>query len=180
MNIWLFQWFLLKVLWDVGARQSKKCSTKVTVFWWTVSPGSTNYFLMKPSGTLMINPVFQNKIWVTWTKWRTLLFGRVKRSYLNHAGHLKNAVLLCSGLMSEISFKGTQIRYYFLKRRCSFPISYSNVKHFNIRWCIDNSRRNIRPNSFIKNVTKVNWQRCYCFKPKLPKDPQIQFTKAKL
>ena len=71
---------------------------------------------------------------------------------------------LFSGPVSEELFKGTQIRYYLLKSCCNFLISYSNVKYFIIWSCIDNSHRNLVPNSFTANVTKVNWRRCYCFR----------------
>ena len=46
---------------EVGACQNKKCSLRSNCFLWTVLPGSVNYFLMKPSDTSIINPVFQNK-----------------------------------------------------------------------------------------------------------------------
>ena len=51
MNIWRFHWFLLKFLWEVTDRDGKKCS-----------PGNDCF------NTSMINPVFQNKSWVTWKK----------------------------------------------------------------------------------------------------------------
>ena len=85
----------LKFLWEVGARQCKKCSPGINYFRWTVLQGSANYFLMQPSDTSMINPVFQNKSWVTCKKNVTPCFsGRVKRSYLNHASYGKNTFFI--------------------------------------------------------------------------------------
>ena len=61
MNIWRFKWFVLKFLWEVGIRQSKNCSPGNNCFRLTVLPGGANYFLIKTSDTLMINPVIQKK-----------------------------------------------------------------------------------------------------------------------
>lgn len=41
------QLFLLKFLWKVEARESKKCSSWSSCFLWRVLPGSANCFLMK-------------------------------------------------------------------------------------------------------------------------------------
>ena len=88
VNIWSFNWFILKFLWEVGARQSKKCLPGSNYLLWNVLPGSTNYFLMKPSDTSIINSVFQNKSWFTREHDTPCFFWRVKRSYLNHSSHL--------------------------------------------------------------------------------------------
>ena len=97
MNICL-NWFLLKFSWEVGANESKKCSSGIKCFLWTVLPGSAKYFLMKPSDTSIINHAFQNRIWVTLTKWRSFfvclfVFGgrrrRSQKKLLNHTSHLK-------------------------------------------------------------------------------------------
>ena len=69
-NLWTFLFvsfnsFLLKSLWEVGARESKKCSTGSNCFLWKVFPGSVKYFLIKPSDTSKMNTVFQNKSWIT-------------------------------------------------------------------------------------------------------------------
>ena len=84
-NLWTFE-ALADFFWNiygelVGARQSKKYSPRSNCFLWTVVPGSRSNFLMKPSDTSIINPVFQNKIWVTWKKITILAFlERVKIS----------------------------------------------------------------------------------------------------
>ena len=84
-NLWAFE-ALADFFWNiygelVGVCQSKKYSPRSNCFLWTVVPGSRSYFLMKPSDTSIINPVFQNKIWVTWKKITALAYlGRVKIS----------------------------------------------------------------------------------------------------
>ena len=66
----------------------KKCSPGSNYFQRTLLPGSVNSVLMKHSYTSLINPVFQNKSWVTWKHDVPCFFGRVKQSYLHHASHI--------------------------------------------------------------------------------------------
>ena len=70
------QLFLLKFLWKVGARESKKCSSWSSCFLWKDLPRSANYFFCETSDTPMINPAFQKKYWVSYMKKkrRSLLF----------------------------------------------------------------------------------------------------------
>ena len=66
VKIWRLNWFLLKCLWETGARESKKCSPASNRFLWSVLPGSTNYFFIKLSDKSMRNSVLQNKSWISW------------------------------------------------------------------------------------------------------------------
>ena len=76
MNIWRLNRFPLKFLWEVVARKSKECSPGSNCFLWTVYQRVQIIFWWSLwwTDTSMINPVFQNKSWVIWKKWRSLLF----------------------------------------------------------------------------------------------------------
>ena len=80
MKIWRLNRFLLKLLLEVGARQSRKRSPGTNYFLGTVLPEKANYFF-KRSSEFPKNSTF-------------CFMERVKRSYLNHASHLKRQISL--------------------------------------------------------------------------------------
>ena len=81
------QLFLLKFLWKVEARESKKCSSWSSCFLWRVLPGSANCFLMKHLihhwSTLHFKKKTELAIWKK--KDAPCFSGRVKRSCLHNA-----------------------------------------------------------------------------------------------
>ena len=89
VNTWCLYWFLLRFLRGFGALQSKNCSSRSIrkCFLWTVLPGDTNYYLIKPSDKLMMNSVFQIKSWISWND--KCFFGKVKRGIWTTQATLK-------------------------------------------------------------------------------------------
>ena len=76
MNIWSLNRFLLKFLWKVGTRKSKECSPGSNCLLWKFYQRAQIDFWWRHwwADTSIINPVFQNKTWVGWKNWRSLLF----------------------------------------------------------------------------------------------------------
>lgn len=121
----------MKFLWEVGALRDKKCSPWGNCFLWTVLPGSTNFILMKPSNTSMIEIYFKTKAELRGKNDAPYFFGRVKISYVNYVSHLKeniwHQVIASSNLLNmairTISLITTTVLFSYLWKTCYLSTS---------------------------------------------------------